>query len=91
MNADILLPKIVALSWERKVPVFTDEADYVARGLLFAVTHDYAELGRSVADLIGSARQGIRYANGAVILQTPACGRGAKGRPTRRSAIAAAR
>jgi ABC-type uncharacterized transport system substrate-binding protein len=64
MNADILLPKIVASSWERKVPVFTDEADYVARGLLFAVTHDYSDLGRSVADLIDSARQGIRYANG---------------------------
>jgi ABC-type uncharacterized transport system substrate-binding protein len=65
MNADILLPKIVASSWERKVPVFTDEADYVARGLLFAVTHDYADLGRSVADLIGSGPQGISYAKGA--------------------------
>jgi ABC-type uncharacterized transport system substrate-binding protein len=65
LNADILLPKIVTSSWERQVPVFTDEAEYVARGLLFAVTHDYSDLGRAVADLIDRPRQGMRYAKGA--------------------------
>ena len=64
MNADILVPKIVGLSWEKKVPVFTDEADYVARGMLFAMTQDYLAIGRSVAKLIDSAGPGIRYASG---------------------------
>ncbi|WP_295445558.1 ABC transporter substrate binding protein [uncultured Thiodictyon sp.] len=64
MNADILVPKIVGLSWEKKVPVFTDEADYVARGMLFALTQDYLAIGRTVANLIDSTGQGLRYAPG---------------------------
>ena len=39
----------VLLSRQRRVPVFDEEAEYVARGLLFALTHDYLELGRAAA------------------------------------------
>jgi hypothetical protein len=59
MNPEILLPKIVRLSWERRVPVFADEADYVARGMLFALTHDYRELGRAAAALIDGGGEGL--------------------------------
>jgi len=62
MNPEILLPKIVRLSWERRVPVFDEEAEYVARGLLFALTHDYLELGRAAAAMIEDAATGIVFA-----------------------------
>ena len=62
MNPEILLPKIVRLSWERRVPVFDEEAEYVARGLLFALTHDYRELGRAAAAMIDGATAGIVFA-----------------------------
>ena len=62
MNPEILLPKIVRLSWERRVPVFDEEAEYVARGLLFALTHDYLALGRAAAAMIDDAGAGIVFA-----------------------------
>jgi len=49
LNADVLVPPIVRLSWDRRFPVFTEDAEAVGRGLLFSLTPDYRLVGQAVA------------------------------------------
>lgn len=59
LNPDILVPPIVRLSWEAGLPVFADDADAVARGLLFALTPDYRQVGRAAAERLVEGGDGL--------------------------------
>jgi hypothetical protein len=59
LNPDILVPPIVRLSWEAGLPVFADDADAVARGLLFALTPDYRQVGRAAAERLVEGGHGL--------------------------------
>lgn len=58
----MLVPNLVRIGWERGLPVVADEAGYVERGILLAVTHDYQALGRHTDRLAAAAREpGLIY------------------------------
>jgi hypothetical protein len=59
LNADVLVPPIVRLSWDRRTPVFTEDAEAVARGLLFSLTPDYRRVGRSLGAQLRHDRAGL--------------------------------
>jgi hypothetical protein len=64
LNPDILVPQIVRLSWDVGFPVCADDADAVARGLLFALTPDYRQVGRVAAERLVAGGTGLADLHG---------------------------
>lgn len=61
LNPDVLVPNLVRVSWAKRLPVVADEVDYVRRGILLTVTHDYRALGRRAAKLLAAREPGLVY------------------------------
>ena len=51
LNDDVLLDLVIRESWARRIPVFTSEAQYVKRGVLFSLFPDYEALGRALGEM----------------------------------------
>jgi putative ABC transport system substrate-binding protein len=51
LNDDLLLDLVIRESWSRRIPVFTSEAQYVKRGILFSLFPDYVALGRALGEM----------------------------------------
>lgn len=64
LNPDILVPPIVRLSWDVGFPVFANDAGAVARGLLFALTPDYREVGRAAGERLVAGGNGLEDLQG---------------------------
>jgi putative ABC transport system substrate-binding protein len=52
LNEEVMLRLFVQRSWERRVPVFSSEAEYVERGLLFSLFPDYEALGARLGRMV---------------------------------------
>lgn len=65
LNEEVMMPLIVSKSWRLRVPVFTSDAEYVKRGLLFSLFPDYEGMGISLGERLGSDQlplpQGLEF------------------------------
>ena len=68
LNDDLLLDLVIRESWSRRIPVFTSEAQYVKRGILFSLFPDYEALGRALGEMANG--QADDASHGLEFLQT---------------------
>lgn len=48
LNKEILLPLVVKSAWDKRIAIFSSEAEYVKRGILFSLFPDYQNLGTTL-------------------------------------------